>query len=472
MNVLDKVLRLWPIPYPFLLEERVVKKEATFLSGSIGKAMIAFSGPFMLGILVQNLYGAVDLFVVGHYATTIDVSAVTIGSQLMTIVTQLVIGLATGITMLIGLYCGGGNNRRLSRTVGSSIILFGVIAAVLTIIYLALHGVLATLMQTPAEALPATKGYLLYCSLGIVFIVGYNVINSILTGMGDSRTPFIFILVACLINVVLDVVLVKYVGMGASGAAIATTTAQAGSFFFALIFLKKKGLGFAFEKKDIRFDKDQILRIVRVGGPVAVQNVLVSLSFLFITAIINQMGVTASAAVGVVEKLITFLFVPATAMGTAVGTASAQNIGAGQKKRAKKALWTGIMLALVPAVIITLYCQFFGATLTGILTGDAQVISLAATYLKSYIIDILMVSFVFCMNGYFNSCGKAWFSLLHSLLTTFLLRIPLAFFFSRIPGGSLFEIGFAAPASTLASIILCFLFLWRLGQPFQEIEAS
>lgn len=436
----------------------------TFTSGSIAKAMLAFVGPYLLGILVQNLYGAVDLFVVGHYASTADVSAVTIGSQLMTIATQLVIGLATGITILTGQYFGAKDEKGLNRTVSASVLLFGISAIVLTGVYLIFYPMMVSVMQTPAEAVSQTREYLLYCSLGIVFIIGYNIISSILTGLGNSRTPFLFIVVACIINVVLDVILVRYAGLGARGAAIATTAAQAGSFLFSLIYISRKGLGFARKKTAFGEYQKQFGLIFTIGGPVAVQNVLVGFSFLFITAIINQMGVVASAAVGVVEKLITFLFVPATAMGTAVSTAASQNIGAGQMDRAKKAMWIGIGMALVPAVAITLYCQFYGASLTGILNRDPQVVSLAADYLRSYILDVIMVSFVFCMNGFFNSCGKSWFSLVHSLVTTFVGRIPLAFFFSRLEHTSLFAIGWAAPVSTFISLLLCLVFLSYLNR--------
>lgn len=466
ISILDKVLRLcldilsfFCLGGSIMSTKAVQKQQILFTTGNIPKSILAFCGPFLLGILVQNLYGAVDLFVVGQYATTADVSAVTIGSQLMAIVTQLIIGFATGITILIGQYFGAKDKKGLTRTVGASVTLFGISAFILMATYIILHKQFILAVQTPAEAVRAAEQYLLACSFGIVFIVGYNVVSNILTGLGDSKTSFIIILIACIINIVLDVILVKYFYLGALGAAIATTAAQAGSFFFSLIYLKRKGLGFPFSRSDIRFDKMQSIRIIKIGGPVAIQNVMVSFSFLFITAIINQIGLVASAAVGIVEKLITFLFVPATAMGTSVGTASSQNLGAGQPERARKCMWWGIMLAFSAAVLITLYCQIGGATLTGLLSKDREVVLLAASYLKSYILDILMVSLIFPMNGFFNSCGKSWFSLVHSLVTTFAVRIPMAYFLSRTAESSLFLIGFAAPASTLVSVIMCIIFL-------------
>lgn len=438
------------------------KNELSFTSGSIPKAMLLFVGPYLLGILIQNLYGAVDLFVVGHYADTADVSAVTIGSQLMSVITQLIIGFATGVTMRIGLAFGAKDKKGLSGIVGTSVLLFGAAALILTLIYVVLQNVLISAMQTPPEAVKSATEYLFVCALGIPFIVGYNVVTSILTGLGDSKKPFIFVAVACVINIVLDVILVKYVGLGALGAAIATTIAQAGSFVFSIIYLKVSGLGFDFSKMDIKLDKFHVLHIAKVGAPVAVQNVMVGISFLFVTAIINQMGLIASAAVGVVEKLITFLFVPATSFATAVGTASSQNLGAKQEKRAWKSMWYGVVMALVPSLILFIFCQLKGEALTGILTGNSAVISHAASYLHSYICDILLVSFVFSMNGYFNSLDKSWFSLVHSLITTFAIRIPAAFILSRLEGTTLFLIGWAAPISTLVSLVMCLVFLFHL----------
>lgn len=437
-----------------------IKKERSFISGNLPKEMLIFVAPFMLGVLLQNLYGAVDLFVVGHYAKTIDVSAVTIGSQLMSALTQAIIGFATGITVLIGKAFGAKDKESLSRTTGVSILVFGAAAIGLTAIFIASNSFLVSAMQTPYEAVEATKSYLMICSIGIPFIVGYNVVSGILTGIGNSKTPFLFVAIACVINIVLDVVLVKYFYMGAAGAALATTIAQAGSFIFSLIFLKIKGLGFKLNRSDIKFDSAQVGRLLKIGGPVAVQNVLVGISFLFVTAIINQMGIIASAAVGVVEKLITFLFVPATSMATAVGTASAQNLGALQYARARKSMWWGILMALVPSVLITIFCQFGGGLLTGILSSDRQVVEMATEYLRSYIFDVVLVSFVFCMNSYFNSCAKSWFSLVHNLATTFAVRVPLAFLLSRTSASGLYLIGWAAPISTFISLIMCMIFLF------------
>lgn len=439
-------------------------KNTSMTQGSISKAMLRFAGPFLLTIIVQNLYGAVDLLVVGQFATTADVSAVTIGSQLMSMVTQLVIGFATGTTVLIGQYFGAKNEEGLSKVTGTSITIFCSFALVITGAFLLTYKFFIGLMQTPAEAITATGEYIFVCTIGIVFITGFNIISSLMMGIGNTKTPFLFIIVACIINIVLDVVLVKYVNLGALGAGIATTMAQAGSVLFAIIYLRKKGLGYKFVKKDLKPEKRMVGRIIKIGGPVAIQNIMVGVSFLFITAVINTRGLLESASVGVVEKLINFLFMPAIAFGSAVSTMSAQNIGAGKPERAKKSMWYGIIMALIPSIIVVIFCQFGGALLTGIFTNDAQVRLIADNYLRSYVIDCVLVCFIFAMNGYFNSSGYSWFTLSHSLLTTFALRIPLSFMFNAIENSTLYMIGWAAPLSSLASVILCGLFMVYLSR--------
>ena len=444
-------------------------RSESFTSGGITKPMLRFVVPFLLGLIVQNLYGAVDLFIVGQFASTVDVSAVTIGSQIMGSITQLVIGFATGVTVLIGLNFGAKNEKELARTTISSVVLFAVFALLIMILFLVFHRDAISAMQTPTEAISQAESYLFFCILGVVFIVGFNVISSILMGMGNSKTPFIFVSVACVINIVLDIVFVKEMGMGAKGAAIATTIAQAGSFIFGLIYLYKNGIGFKFTKKDMRPKLEIIKRITIIGGPLAIQNVLVALSFLFITAIINQMGLVASAAVGVAEKVMIIVFIPPIAFGAAVATFSSQNLGAGNVDRAKKSMWTGVWLSLVPSVLIVLLIQFWGETISSFFTRDLNVIYAATEYLHTYSTDLLVVSFVFCMNGYFNSCGKSWFTLVHSLIASLIIRAPLAYIFRNISEGSLSLIGWAAPISTVVSLILCILFYYYINRSRPQI---
>ncbi len=446
-------------------QERAVKK-IDFTQGSLVRSMLIFAVPFMLGVLVQTLYGTVDLLIVSYFAGTADVAAVSIGSQMMTIATYLIVGISTGVTVRIGWYFGAKNMKKLSCVTGTSIAIVAIFISALVLIYLIFHGAMVEAMQTPGEAIEPARQYIVVCSVGVIFVAGYNVLNGILTGLGNSRTPFLFILVACGINIVLDIIFVRYFHMGALGAALATTIAQAGSFIFALIYLRRKGLGYPLSFKDVRIDKEQAKSIFIISAPVAVQNVLIGVSFLFIMAIINSFGVNASAAAGVVEKLQTFLFVPAIAMSSAVSAAASQNLGAGLKRRAGQSLWCGVFIALVPSVIFTIVCQFFAREMLSIINNDPAVLDLAASYLRSFSLDVVLVCFVFCMNTFFSSCGKSWFSLLRSILTTFGVRIPVSWLMAQIPSDNLYLIGLAAPASNFVSLFMCVAFFFYLKRTY------
>ena len=436
--------------------------------GNVYKVLVRFAIPFMLANVLQILYGATDLFVVGHFATTADVSAVSIGSQIMHTITQFVLGLTTGVTVLLGQYSGGRREGEMAKTVGTSVLLFSLAALLITLPLLALRESIVAVMNTPLKAVDATLQYLTVCLSGTVFIVGYNVISGILRGMGDSKTPLLFVAVACFINVTLDFILVKYVHLGALGAAIATVAAQAGSLFFALFYLWRKGLGFAFSRKDVRLHRVHVEKILKIGAPIALQNCLIGISFLIITKVVNQMGLTASAGVGVVEKLIEFLMVPAIALGAAVAAMSAQNFGAGEFARAKKCLHGGIAISLTFAVFISIFCWFQGILLTGLFTTDPEVAQAAALYLKTYSLDCLMVSFVFNINGYLSGCNHSLFSMIHSLLSTFAIRIPATIFLGQIEGVTLTVMGCASPLSTLFSVVLCIFYLSWLNRQGDE----
>ncbi len=432
--------------------------------GNVLKSLVKFAIPFLLTNLLQSLYGSVDLLIVGRFASTQDVSGVTIGSQCMALATFIIIGLTTGTTVALGQYAGAKKENDIVKTIGSSVLLFAFVAFLLTAASIVFKGQIIELMNTPAEAIAQTKDYFFVCSLGIVFITGYNVVSNILRGLGDSKTPLIFVAVACLINILLDLLLVKGFGMGAMGAAIATVAAQAGSFFFSLLYLTRKGVGIAFTKKDIKAHSSHIKRVLSIGLPLAFQNILVTLSFLLILLVINKMGVVASAAVGIVEKLIELLMMPAIAFGGAVAVMSAQNYGAGKLKRARKCMWCGVGLTLLFAIISTTVCQVNGQILTSLFSTDPKVIEESAAYLKSYSLDCLLTCFIFNIGGYFNGTGHSLFNMVHNSLTSFGVRIPSTIFLSSMAGASMYTIGFAAPISSIVSIILCLGYLAFLSK--------
>ena len=427
--------------------------------GSIFKSLMKFSFPFLLASLLQAFYGAADLFVVGQYADSAAVSAVAIGSQVMQTITGVILGITTGGTILIGQYLGAKREKDMAKTIGTIICVFGFLSVVLTILMVLFTNPIARIMHTPDEAMKYTQQYIFICSCGIPFIIGYNAVSGILRGMGDSKTPLYFIAIACVINITVDIILVDFFKMGAVGAAAATVGAQGISFLLAVLFLWKKGFPFEFGKKYILLFPKKAKIIFHLGLPIALQDGLINISFLLITTIINTMGLTASAAVGVVEKIIVFAMLPPTAFASAIAVMTAQNIGAGKVERAQKSLYAGIACSLVMGIAFWIYSQISPESITSLFSNDKEVIYTAAMYLRSYSIDCILVCFIFCMNSFFSGCGHPVFPMVHSLIATFLIRIPVSFALSRMKGITLFEIGFGAPLATLVSLIMCIIYM-------------
>ena len=443
-------------------------KELDLTQGSVPKVLLQFAVPFLIANALQALYGGADLFVVGQYDDSASVAAVAIGSQVMQTITGIILGITTGTTVLIAIATGAKDNRQVASTIGSSVWLFSIVGVILTLVMTFFHGQIAVLMHTPVEAMADTKSYILICSIGILFIVGYNVVCGILRGLGDSKTPLYFVALACMINIVLDFVLIGYFHMGPTGAAVATVTAQGVSFATALCFLYRRGFHFEFTRHDIRLSRVLSRKVLVLGAPIALQDALVNVSFLIITVIVNQMGVIASASLGVVEKIIVFAMLPPMAVSSAVTTMTAQNYGAGLVDRMNKCLYSGIAMALVFGVAFCVYSQFLPETLTAFFTKDPAVVAMAAEYMRGYSIDCILVSFVFCFNSYFSGQGNSIFPMIHSMITTFLFRIPLSYLFSRIDPSSLFIMGFAPPLSTVVSLLICIWYLRYSQRRYRE----
>lgn len=431
------------------------------IENKIGPTMLKFAIPFMIARLLQALYGAADMFVVGQYANSEAIAAVSIGSQIIQTVTGIVFGLSMGGTVLIGQAIGRKDGEAAAQSIGNLALVFLALAALVTPLMIAFTDLSVDLMQTPVEALEPARAYTFICACGIPFIIGYNAVSGIFRGLGDSRTPVIFIAIACVTNVVLDFVLVGGFRMGAAGAAIATVAAQAVSFLFSLLYIRRKGFAFPFGLRHFSFEKSYAYRILRYGIPLAFQDILIGVSFLVITAVINTMGLIAAASVGVVEKLISFAMLPASAFSSAVATMTAQNYGAGRTDRAWKSLLYGIGYSLIFGVIVTLWAQFWPQSLTAIFSNDQLVIEGAAEYLRSYAWDCLVVSFVFSMNSFFTGIGNSMFTMVHNLISTFLVRIPVSWYLSRQPGTTLFHMGIAAPLATIVSVVICGVYLWK-----------
>lgn len=437
------------------MEEKLILTE-----GKVTTTVLKFAIPFLLASLLQSLYGAADLLIVGQFSNTAGVSAVATGSQVMQTITGVILGLTTGGTVLIGQYLGAKKDKEVSKTIGSMISIFTILSIILTIIMVSFSGQITELMHTPEEAIKFTKQYILICSIGIPFIVGYNVVSGILRGLGNSKVPLYFVAIACVINIVVDILLVGVFKMGAVGAAIATISSQGVSLILACIYITKSKFVVRFKRKYIGFKSGKTSNILKLGLPIAMQDGLINISFLLITVIMNNMGLVESAAVGVVEKIIIFAMLIPSAFAAAIAVMTAQNMGAGKIERAKKSLYVGIGSSLIFGLLFCLYAHGFGSTLTSMFSTDTEVIAAAELYLKAYSIDCILVSLVFCMNSFFSGCGHSMFPMIHSCIATFLVRIPGSYILSNIKGITLYEMGFAAPVATLLSSIMCIVYFY------------
>lgn len=449
-----------------------MKETQNFTKGNILTSLVRFALPVLAALFLQTMYGAVDMLVVGRFATAADVSAVSTGSWLMQLITSFVVGIAMGTTVLLDRRLGEGKPEEAGKIIGSSIVLFAIIGVVITFFMELCAVPVAQIMRTPIEAFDATVLYVRICSAGSVFIVAYNVLGSIFRGIGDSRMPLVTVAIACVFNIAGDFLLVGVFGMATAGAAIATVLAQALSVIISVLIIRRQKLPFTFRRTDIVFDRKRMGSVFRLGLPIAFQDLLVSISFLAITAIVNSLGVIPSAGVGVAEKLCGFIMLVPSAFNQSMSAFVAQNMGAGRMDRAKRALLCGIGMSLVVGVFMAWLSFFHGDLLAGLFARDEAVIAAAADYLKAYAIDCLLVSVMFCMIGYFNGCGKTLFVMLQGIAGAFGVRIPVSLLMSRIKPVSLFKVGLATPCSSVVQIILCvgyFLLLSR-RKPQKEAE--
>lgn len=438
-----------------------MKQTDNFIEGPILAPLLHFTVPVLLALFLQAMYGSIDLMVVGQFGQPADVSAVSTGSQVMQTVTSLVTGLSMGATVLLGQKLGQGKSEEGGQVLGSAIALFAAVALVLTAVMLGAVSPMAKLMQAPAEAFDQTVTYVRICSGGAVFIVAYNVLGAMFRGIGDSKTPLLTVTIACVVNIAGDILLVGVCGMGVAGAALATVLAQAVSVVLSLLFTKQRGLPFSFSPQFIRFHPKHTARILRLGIPVALQDVLVSISFLAIAAVVNSLGVIASAGVGVAEKLCGFIMLVPSSFGQSLSAFVAQNIGAGRKDRAKRAMLYGMGSSLCCGIVLAWLSFFHGDLLSGWFARDTAVIEAAADYLRAYAIDTLLTSILFCFIGYFNGRGYTAFVMVQGIVGAFLVRIPVSLLMSRMEPVSLFRVGLATPCSTAVQILLflgCYVF--------------
>ena len=431
---------------------------ADFTNGKILAPLIKFALPVLAALFLQATYGAVDLMIVGRFASSVDVSAVATGSGIMMSITYAIVSFSMGATIILARQIGEGRHDKAGETIGGSIVLFTIIG--LAVMALTVMGaeLLASLMRAPEEAFTDTVRYIRICGAGTLVIIAYNLIGSIFRGLGDSVTPLISVIIACILNIIGDLILVAGFNMGTAGAALATVLAQAISVVLSIIIIRIKKPPFKIRRKDVRINGRVFRQVTKLGFPIALQDVLVSLSFLIIQAIVNSLGLMPSAGVGVAEKVCAFIMLVPSSFMQSMSSFVAQNAGARKYDRALKALKYGIMLSFAAGIVMFWVTFFHGDLMASVFSNDRQVVLAGYEYLKSYAIDCLLTAFLFCLLGYFNGLGKTRFVMAQGIVGAFGVRVPVSYLMSRIVPVSLFKIGLATPCSTLVQIIICAIF--------------
>lgn len=434
-----------------------------FTQGSILKKLFWFMLPILGALILQAAYGAVDLLVVGKFGSTAGLSAVSTGSQVLNLVTFVVTQFAMGITVLIARYIGEKKTGQIGKVLGGGVVVFTIISIGLFIFMVCFARLISVLMQAPTEAVSLTTVYVRICGSGIFFIVAYNVLAAIFRGLGDSRSPLIFVFVACIVNIVGDMLLVAGLHMDAAGAALATVLAQAVSVVCAIVMLFRKKLPFSIAKSDFRLNK-QCRKFLEIGLPLALQEFLTQLSFLALCAFVNRLGLEASSGYGVACKIVNFAMLIPSSLMQSMASFVSQNVGAGNKKRARQAMFTGIGIGAAFGCVVFCIVMFKGDVLAGCFSNDAAVIQKGFEYLKGFAPETILTAVLFSMIGYFNGNNKTLWVMIQGLTQTLLVRMPMAYIMSIQPNASLTNIGIAAPTSTVVGIVLNIIFFFHMSK--------
>ena len=441
--------------------------EQNLTTGSVGKSIVTFSLPYLLSYFLQTLYGMADLFIIGQFGDVASTTAVSVGSQVMHMLTVMLVGVAMGTTVMVGRAIGAGHKQEAARYIGNTVTLFMAGSVVLAAVLLGCVRPIVNLVSTPAEAVEGTVAYLTICFLGIPCITAYNVLASIFRGLGDSKSPMYFIAVACAANIGLDYLFMGALHMGPAGAALGTTLAQLVSVVLSLAVILRRPTGIRLTKADFRPDKTALKQMLSIGVPVALQDGFIQVSFITITIIANQRGLTDAAAVGIVEKIISFLFLVPSSMLSTVSALGAQNIGAGKPERVEQILRYAIGIGFGFGAVVAAGMQFLAPQVVAPFTSDAAVIAAGAQYIRGYIFDCMFAGIQFCFSGYFCAYGKSGLSFLHNSLSILLVRLPGAYFGSKLFPQTLLPMGLASACGSLFSSIvcvICWLWLRRTGR--------
>jgi putative MATE family efflux protein len=441
--------------------------------GNVLSQLVRFALPFLASNIIQSLYNVADMLIVGNFSGTASMTGVNIGGQVTFILTNTVIGLCMGATVLIGQYQGAGNREAMKRCTATIITVLVIAAVIITAGMLVFKGAVLRLIRTPAESYVESDRYLTVTVTGVIFIFAYNAFAGILRGMGNSKQPFYFVVAACITNIVLDLIFVAVFHWDAFGAALATVISQALCVVLCVVYMVRNDFQFDFKPRSFRIYKDQLILIFKIGLPTCIQNSVTSISFLFITTIVNIVGgVNASAAVGAFGKFNSFAFMPTQAMSASVSAMSAQNFGAGRVERAVQACRIGIVFSVIITWAFFILVMMFPEAILRLFGDDPNMIREGTAYARSFAWDLLIIPFVFCINGFLIGGGHTFFTMVNSLLSSVILRVPVCYLFGITLGWGLRGVGLGAPAASAGVLLVIIVYLFTGRWKYNVIHHS
>lgn len=444
--------------------------EKNLTTGSVLKTVLSFSLPYLLSYFLQTLYGMADLFIIGQFNGVESTTAVSIGSQVMHMLTVMIVGLAMGSTVMIGQAIGAEKKEQASQAIGNTVTMFMVLSVALTVGLLFAVKPIVTVMSTPAEAAAKTVSYLTICFMGIPFITAYNIISSIFRGMGDSKSPMYFIAIACGVNIVLDYLFIGGMGLGPAGAALGTTLSQTISVMVSLFIIRRKKTGITLGANNFKPYRETMTGLLKIGVPIALQDGFIQIAFIVITIIVNKRGLNDAAAVGIVEKIIGILFLVPSSMLQTVSALCAQNIGAGKHERARLTLGYGCLMTVIWGAAAVAVMQLDAEHFIGLFSDNREVVLMGGEYMRGYVWDSILAGIHFCFSGYFCAYGLSGISFVHNSISILCARIPLSYLASKYFVDTLFPMGLASTVGSGVSAVICVgVFIW-MNRRFREIE--
>lgn len=402
-----------------------------FTSGPVMRTMLVFALPLFLSNLLQAVYNVVDMIVVGQVVGEAGLSGITIGGDILTMLTFLSMGFSNASQIIISQYIGAGLRDRLSRFIGTMSTFLILCAAGMSVICLLLRNQILTWMNTPVESWDQAMAYATTCMFGLIFIYGYNIVSAIMRGLGDSKRPFMFIAIAAVLNLLLDLLFVCVFHWESFGAAFATVIAQAVSFLTALVYLYKnrKRFGFDFARQHFRIDKKELMALIKLGVPFAIRSASIQFTRLFVNSWINSYGVTVSAVTGVTHKVDLFGNLIGVSITTAGSSMVGQNIGAGKYNRASRILGSAFILNAIAFSLMIAIITIFPTPVFGMFTSDADVLRVCLEYVPISVISFVAAALRDSMNAFTGGCGNYKFNFAVAIVDGIFARVGFSLLF-------------------------------------------